>query len=212
MNRTALDIKLSGTTAVVVFVRGDDLYTANVGDSRAILATQTAKGLRPVELTFDQKPELVAERTRIEAAGGIVEPIIDPFAGPVGPCRVWARRQALPGLSMSRSIGDLLAGSVGVCPDPVVNSFKVGTRHALSRHTALSARVAILHRSLGAYCIQLKPAQTLRGGCGLFYDQFEAGADKFMIVASDGVWEFIDNQEAISIVAQFDDPQQVCTV
>jgi hypothetical protein len=85
MNRTALDIKLSGTTAVVVFVRGDDLYTANVGDSRAILATQTAKGLRPVELTFDQKPELVAERTRIEAAGGIVEPIIDPFAGPVGP-------------------------------------------------------------------------------------------------------------------------------
>ena len=209
MNRTALDIKLSGTTAVVVFVRGDDLYTANVGDSRAILATQTAKGLRPVELTFDQKPELPAERTRIEAAGGIVEPIIDPFAGPVGPCRVWTRRQALPGLSMSRSIGDLVAGSVGVCPDPVVNSFKVGTRHHFLRHT-LPPRVAILHR-LDVLCTQLTSAQMLRGGCG-FYDQFEAGADKFMIVASDGVWEFIDNQEAISIVSQFDDPQQVCAI
>lgn len=39
--------------------------------------------------------------------------------------------------------------------------------------------------------------------------QFEAGVDKFMIVASDGIWEFIDNHEAISIVAQFDDPQKV---
>ena len=30
-----------------------------------------------------------------------------------------------------------------------------------------------------------------------------------MIVATDGIWEFIDNHEAIKIVAQFDDPQQV---
>lgn len=30
-----------------------------------------------------------------------------------------------------------------------------------------------------------------------------------MILASDGVWEFIGNEEAISIVGRFDDPQQV---
>ena len=125
MARTDLDVKMSGTTAAVAFVRGDQLYTANVGDSRAVLATQTADGLRPVELTFDQKPGMAQERKRIEAAGGTVEPILDPYDGPVGPCRVWVRRQALPGLGMSRSIGDSLAGSVGVCPDPVVNRFKV---------------------------------------------------------------------------------------
>eukprot|EP01043_Picozoa_sp_COSAG02_P073873 COSAG02_NODE_14547_length_1260_cov_3.442237_2_plen_155_part_01 len=141
MGRTDLDVKMSGTTAVVAFVRGDQLYTANVGDSRAVLATQTAKGLRPVELTFDQKPEIAAERKRIEAAGGIVEPILDPYNGPVGPCRVWIRRQAIPGLAMSRSIGDSLAGSVGVCPDPVVNSFKVRN---VEIHTASPPRVAIL--------------------------------------------------------------------
>jgi serine/threonine protein phosphatase PrpC len=128
MAKNDFDVKMSGTTAVVAFVRGDQLYTANVGDSRAILATQTATGLQPVELTFDQKPEMAEEQKRIEAAGGIVEPILDPYEGPVGPCRVWVKRQAIPGLAMSRSLGDKLAGTVGVCPDPVVNTFKVSSK------------------------------------------------------------------------------------
>lgn len=42
--------------------------------------------------------------------------------------------------------------------------------------------------------------------------QFEAGADKFMILGTDGVFEFISSQEAVSIVAKFDDPQEVCTI
>jgi len=128
MAKNDFDVKMSGTTAVVAFVRGDQLYTANVGDSRAILATQTATGLQPVELTFDQKPEMAEEQKRIEAAGGIVETILDPYEGPVGPCRVWVKRQAIPGLAMSRSLGDKLAGTVGVCPDPVVNTFKVSSK------------------------------------------------------------------------------------
>jgi serine/threonine protein phosphatase PrpC len=84
MGKHDFDIKMSGTTAVVVFIRGDQLYTANVGDSRAIMATMTDDGLKPIELTFDQKPELAAEKKRIEAHQGIVEPIIDPEEGPVG--------------------------------------------------------------------------------------------------------------------------------
>lgn len=163
MSKRDFDCKMSGTTAVVVFIRGDQLYTANVGDSRAIMATRTEHGLQPVELSFDQKPELPAEQTRIEGYSGIVEPILDPYEGPVGPCRVWVKRQAIPGLAMSRSLGDKLAGTVGVCPNPVVNAFKV-----------------------------------------------EQSCDEFMIVASDGIWEFIDNEEAIAIVASFEDPQEAC--
>jgi serine/threonine protein phosphatase PrpC len=34
--------------------------------------------------------------------------------------------------------------------------------------------------------------------------------DRFMIVGSDGIWEFIDNEEAIEIVSQYNDPQTVC--
>jgi serine/threonine protein phosphatase PrpC len=33
--------------------------------------------------------------------------------------------------------------------------------------------------------------------------------DRFMIVGSDGIWEFIDNEEAIEIVSKYSDPQTV---
>ena len=35
-----------------------------------------------------------------------------------GPFRVWLKTQNYPGLAMSRSIGDLMAGSIGVTPEP----------------------------------------------------------------------------------------------
>ncbi len=35
-------------------------------------------------------------------------------------------------------------------------------------------------------------------------------ADRFLVLASDGVWEFITNQEAVDIVAQFESPEDAC--
>ncbi len=35
-----------------------------------------------------------------------------------GPFRVWLKNQNYPGLAMSRSIGDLVASSIGVTCDP----------------------------------------------------------------------------------------------
>ena len=34
--------------------------------------------------------------------------------------------------------------------------------------------------------------------------------DKFMILASDGVWEFISSKEAVEIVAQYDTVEEAC--
>ena len=53
----------------------------------------------------------------------------------------------MPGLAMSRSIGDFVAHSVGVSPNPEVIKF------------------------------ELQPD------------------DKFIVIASDGVWEFLTNEE-----------------
>lgn len=58
----------SGSTAVCAFVSPRQIYIANCGDSRAVLA----RNGNPVYSTRDHKPALPAERERIQKAGGSV--------------------------------------------------------------------------------------------------------------------------------------------
>ena len=61
----------------------------------------------------------------------------------------------MPGLAMSRSIGDMIAHTVGVSPDPEVTRFDLGSR------------------------------------------------DKFIVIASDGVFEYLSDQEIGCIVQPY---------
>jgi len=45
VERAVEDIEFSGSTSVMVFVNGQELYTANVGDSRAIICTLDNGGI-----------------------------------------------------------------------------------------------------------------------------------------------------------------------
>lgn len=58
----------SGTTAVVSLLMGKQLYTANVGDSRAVLS----RAGRAVRLTYDHKGCDPKEQARVREAGGFV--------------------------------------------------------------------------------------------------------------------------------------------
>jgi protein phosphatase 2C family protein 2/3 len=58
----------SGTTAISCIIHGNRLYTANVGDSRAILCRNGTA----VALSIDHKPYLKSESDRIYRAGGYV--------------------------------------------------------------------------------------------------------------------------------------------
>ena len=40
-----------------------------------------------------------------------------------GPKRVWLKSKQVPGLAMTRSIGDMAAASVGVTPEPEIKVF-----------------------------------------------------------------------------------------
>ena len=75
----------TGCTACVVLVTPTKLYTANAGDSRAVLGR---KG-HALPLSSDHKPQNDIERKRIQAAGG------DIINGRVN-----------GGLNLSRSLGD----------------------------------------------------------------------------------------------------------
>lgn len=77
----------SGSTAVVALVTPSLLAVANLGDSRAILLSSSNDdgsegGIRgegeggllvATPLSFDHKPELPAERARVERAGAFVD-------------------------------------------------------------------------------------------------------------------------------------------
>lgn len=155
----SIDAKDSGAVVAVCMRRGPDLYVANVGDTRAVLACQDDNGwVRSEALTRDHTPAASSESDRIKSKGGEVEPIYVPGHGFAGPPRVWQKRQSVGGLSVTRAIGDTALTSVGVTPRPEVMKHRV------------------------------RPC------------------DKRIVVASDGCWDHISNDQAAEIAMQHADP------
>eukprot|EP00694_Reclinomonas_americana_P008011 EC799618.1.p1 GENE.EC799618.1~~EC799618.1.p1 ORF type:complete len:230 (+),score=76.90 EC799618.1:56-745(+) len=59
----------SGSTCCSVLIRGDEVFCANLGDSRAVLCEDGSA----VALSVDHKPDDSSEKRRIEDLGGFVE-------------------------------------------------------------------------------------------------------------------------------------------
>ncbi len=108
-NGNQILIERSGSCAIVVLIVGEMCYTANVGDSRALMSAN--QGQQVIELSHDHKPSEDEEYLRIVAGGGQVyqtttstQSVGENDTQPefiVGPIRV------LPGrLSVSRTVGD----------------------------------------------------------------------------------------------------------
>jgi serine/threonine protein phosphatase PrpC len=115
------DCSFSGTTCCTVLLEGRRLISANVGDSRAIIVNSQGK---IKELTRDHKPDINEEKARILANGGRVTTLRKDKTGqPTGPKRVYLKNEDIPGLAMSRSLGDYVAHSVGVSAEPEILEF-----------------------------------------------------------------------------------------
>jgi serine/threonine protein phosphatase PrpC len=110
-------------------------YVANVGDCRAIMSVE--RGFRLHELSHDHKPNLPAERERVEQAGGkIYANEASPFTAFVSGENSTVYR-VLPGrLAISRAFGDADAklecfgGIRGVViAEPDVKSFRISKKY-----------------------------------------------------------------------------------
>jgi len=93
----------SGSTCTMAFhnLETDLLTIAYAGDSRAVI--YDFKQAKKVHETEDHKPNLPAEKARIEANGGRV--VFDGYYN----YRVFATKGMYPGLNMSRALGDIVA-------------------------------------------------------------------------------------------------------
>jgi len=161
LKRSGIEASESGTTAVTALRKGNDLFVANVGDSRCVLAREASGGkLDAVAMSQDHKPDRSDERERIVRNRGAVEPLRGVNGRFVGPSRVWTTKQVAGGLAVSRAFGDFSMEKAGVVAEPEIKK------------------------------------ETL------------SNKDKFLVLASDGVWEHLSNQQVVDIANKHKDPKQ----
>lgn len=150
LTQKEFDISMTGTTASIAILVGKRLVCANVGDSRIVLATSRKGKVVPVPLTHDHVPDDPGEKARIEKQGGRVDQWA-PNGMDTGGMRVWLKDRRVPGLRMSRVMGDSIVKDI-VTSEPEITS------HELSKN------------------------------------------DRFVVVATDGVWGVMSNQEVVDFV------------
>ncbi|BAT86095.1 protein phosphatase 2C 73 [Vigna angularis] len=120
-----IDSFYSGTTALSIVRQGELIVVANVGDSRAVLATTSDEGsLVAVQLTVDFKPNLPQEAERIIQCQGRVFCLEDE----PGVHRVWLPDAESPGLAMSRAFGDYCIKGHGLISVPEVTHRNISVR------------------------------------------------------------------------------------
>lgn len=179
LHASRINDSLSGTTAICMFLDTDMIHVANVGDSRAVIATMSEDKLVAQPLSVDQTPYRSGERERVKRSGARVltmdqlegmAPVHDNWSPNLNdqvdedgdPPRIWSPYGAFPGTAFTRSIGDEIAETLGVIAMPEITSLQL------------------------------------------------TEDDRFVVIASDGVFEFLTSQAVVDMVAEFDDPLEAC--
>lgn len=121
---STIDVTFSGCSTCFGVKHGTSLYIANVGTTRCVLGSRgvdsSGLGIEAVAMSVDHTAANPDERDRVLDAGARVEPLPGPPGADMGPDRVWLPDMDVPGLVMTRSIGDEVAHTVGVISAPEV--------------------------------------------------------------------------------------------
>ena len=193
----ALDDRLSGTTAISAFVHGrrNRMTICNVGDSRAVLGKtigsdtfiQGRSPLKAYPLSRDQTPYRKDERIRIRKTGARILSL-DQLEG-LEPVHKEDDNPNNNGADIE--LGEEL--DEGGDPPRVwsPNGDYPGTAFTRS----LGDNMA---EALGVYA---EPEMLTR--------EFKP-EDRMIIIASDGIFEFLTNQSVVDICAKFSDPLEAC--
>jgi len=120
------DLNLSGCSATIVIQTSSKLFISWVGDCHAMLCTKERK-FQAIKLTQNtdvvHSPLNHTELKRIYCNKGEVKTGLT-LSGDKKP-RVYVRGRMYPGLSTTRSLGDLLAHQIGVTSEPSIIVHKV---------------------------------------------------------------------------------------
>jgi serine/threonine protein phosphatase PrpC len=165
--------------------------------------------LRPIRavipLTKDHKPDPVScpkEAQRILASGGRVDRLATDSAGnPIGPFRVFLPDAWTPGLALSRAFGDHIARDIGIVATPDLYTLSVPTMSNLATPSSLE--------SAGGGGDSVDDSDTFSADSSIFSKTrhhnyvMSQHHRHVLIVASDGLWEWMSSEEAVAFAWQF---------
>ncbi|ESW26269.1 hypothetical protein PHAVU_003G105000 [Phaseolus vulgaris] len=162
------DLVSIGSCVLLVILHGNDLYTLNLGDSRAVLATcitgyrmDTSERLKAIQLTDNHTVDNEVERTRL-----LAEHPDDP--------RIVVAGKVKGKLKVTRAFG------VGYLKKKILNDALMGI---LRVRDLKSPPYISTQPSLNVHRI--------------------SGSDQFVIVGSDGLFDFFSNDEAVKLVESY---------
>ncbi|GMF19692.1 unnamed protein product [Phytophthora fragariaefolia] len=182
----------AGSCAVIVLFINSVLYIANVGDCAAVLGknSKETQGLQAVEVSVDHscnnphEAKLVVERSHDRNAIRMSKDDQTTGAGIIGVKRVAGS------LAMTRAFGDFYLK----CPELSSAPFKV---RALPPQLFV---VIVLTLTFGLAPQSKVPYITSEPSITTVYMD---GSEKYVILASDGLWDVMTPHEAVHIVDKF---------
>lgn len=131
-NEKLIDINLSGSTCILLIQIGDNIISANIGDSKAILVYEDINvsncadeynKYKSIKLSRDCTPYIETEKMRIIMNGGNVIQLKNSINQENGPLRIYLKGDNIPGLSITRSFGDRIGKKIGMISNPVINEY-----------------------------------------------------------------------------------------
>jgi serine/threonine protein phosphatase PrpC/CRP-like cAMP-binding protein len=196
-----LDDSLSGTTSISLYLHGNTnkITVSNVGDSRAVIGRSTASAdkegsssttssstLKAFALSRDQTPYRRDERIRCKKQGARVLSL-DQIEG-------------LEPINEDEDEGDEDGGmELGEEIDEGGDPPRIWSPHGDYPGTAFTRSLGdAIAEELGVYAEPEMLSREL------------TKEDKIIVLASDGVFEFLTNQSVIDICAKFSDPLEAC--
>ena len=118
-NESNFDLQFSGTTCLLLFLFEDYIICSNIGDSICVLFNCSNEDRWTYDIISKiHKPDIQSEKDRVLLNGGVIHPYYDELGIFEGPNRVYVKGKTYPGLSLTRSIGDLEAEKIGIISEP----------------------------------------------------------------------------------------------
>ena len=125
-NECNFDLHFSGTTCLLLFILNNYLICSNIGDSECVLFNCSDEDRWTHEVISKiHKPDIQSEKERILSNGGVIHPYYDEYGVFEGPNRVYVKGKTYPGLSLTRTIGDLEGEKIGIISEPEITIKKL---------------------------------------------------------------------------------------